>query len=156
MRRKAPQEVDLKKIVAAVRCAERVFLIGNGGSYANAMHIAGDLQMVGINAAVLDPANLTRIANDFSYNKVFSNWLELVATHKDLLIALSGSGNSLNIREAVMTARRKKVPIVGVTMDARSVLARYATYPVVRGANMQRTEENQIMFGHTLMKALRG
>ena len=81
------------KLAEAVRNARRVYLIGNGGSYANAVHVANDLLSVGVRAYTLDPASLTASANDFGYETVFSRWISVVGEKGDLLVALSGSGN---------------------------------------------------------------
>ena len=80
-----------------IKRANAVYIIGNGGSYANAVHICNDLISVGIRAFTLDPATLTASANDFGYETVFSRWIAAVGERGDLLIALSGSGNSKNI-----------------------------------------------------------
>ena len=121
---------------------QRVFIIGNGGSYANAQHIQNDLLSVGVPAFTLDSATLTAFANDFSYETVFSRWLEVVGEKGDLLIALSGSGKSPNILKACRTAKRlgmKVVKLFGATM----------------GLDMQQSEERQIVFGHNLMRKIR-
>ena len=89
-----------------VMSAEWVFIIGNGGSFANAQHIANDLLSCGVPAFTLDAATLTATANDFSYEEIFSRWLSVVASRRDLLIALSGSGTSPNIIRALAEAQR--------------------------------------------------
>ena len=81
-------------LVERIRKAKKVLIIGNGGSYANAIHIANDLLSVGIPAFTLDPATLTASANDYGYETVFERWINVVGSKKDLLIALSGSGKS--------------------------------------------------------------
>jgi D-sedoheptulose 7-phosphate isomerase len=130
------------KLAEAVRNARRVYLIGNGGSYANAVHIANDLLSVGVRAYTLDPASLTASANDFGYETVFSRWISVVGEKGDLLVALSGSGNSENILEAIKTAQ-------GIGMKTWMV-TRY-----LQGVDMQESEEEQIKVGHAVMKELR-
>ena len=90
----------------AVRRAKRVFIVGNGGSYANAMHICNDLLGCGIPAFSMDPATLTAFANDYGYDGAFARWLRVVAEKGDLLIALSGSGKSPNILGNSLGERR--------------------------------------------------
>ena len=79
-----------------IRKANRVYIIGNGGSYANAGHICNDLIACGVKAYTLDPATLTAFANDHGWYKAFERWLNVVGEKGDLLIALSGSGKSPN------------------------------------------------------------
>lgn len=121
--------------------APRTFIIGNGGSYANAMHIANDLISSGIRAHTLDPATLTAIANDYGYEHVFSRWLRVFAQRDDLLIALSGSGKSPNILNAIREARH-------IGMDVEAVFGAPAL-------DMQAAEERQVLLGHSWMRGLR-
>jgi D-sedoheptulose 7-phosphate isomerase len=125
-----------------VRKAKRVYLIGNGGSYANAVHIANDLLSVGIKAFTLDPATLTAFANDYGYETVFARWIEKVGEPGDLLIALSGSGKSPNILSAVWTAENIGMMAVLVTH-------------YLNGVDMQQSEEEQLVLGHQVLKELR-
>ena len=132
----------MKKLADAVKKAKRVYLIGNGGSYANAVHICNDLISVGVKAFTLDPATLTAIANDFGYETVFSRWIYTVGERGDLLIALSGSGTSPNILKALGTAK-------SMGMETHLV-TRY-----LEGTDMQASEEEQVKLGHSVMKDLR-
>lgn len=131
----------MTELLAKIKKAERVFLIGNGGSYANAQHIANDLMAVGVPAFTLDAATLTATANDFSFEEVFARWLRVVASPKDLLIALSGSGTSKNIVRAVAEAS-------AIGMDF------YLVTHYLKGRNMQESEQDQLALGHALRAAL--
>lgn len=128
-------------LVEIIRKAKRVYIIGNGGSYANAQHIANDLLAVGIRAYTVDPATLTAFANDFGYETVFARWLQVVGEAGDALLALSGSGRSPNILNACETAER-----LGMTVW------REFGYP--KGLDMQEAEERQITLGHILRREL--
>ena len=125
-----------------VRKAKRVYIIGNGGSYANAGHICNDLIAAGIRAAVLDAATLSAIANDYGYETVFERWLHVMGEPDDLLIALSGSGTSPNILRAITAAER-------IGMDV------HREFGAAQGFDMQAAEERQIWLGHELMRALK-
>lgn len=125
-----------------IRNAKRVYIIGNGGSYANAVHIQNDLEMVGIRAHTLNPASLTRTGNDFGYERAFSDWIALHGERGDLLIALSGSGRSPNILLACAVAEE-------LGMDV------YREFGEPRGLGMQDSEEAQVRLGHDLMRALK-
>src|SRR3990167_746784 len=129
-------------LISAVKAANRVFLIGNGGSYANAMHICNDLLACGIPAFTLDPATMAASANDYGWDTVFERWIRTVGHRGDLLIALSGSGKSPNILKAVAAARE-----LGMSV--------HCIFGNERGEDMQQAEEAQIRIGHELMRALK-
>ena len=133
----------MKELLDKVMKCERVFLIGNVGSWANAIHICNDLLAVGVPAFTLDAATLTATANDFAYEEVFSRWLYTVASRRDLLIALSGSGTSKNIVRAMEAAK-------SIGMDSL-LITHY-----LKGKDMQQSEEEQIAIGHNLRAALMG
>lgn len=135
--------MKLLEITEAVKKAKRVYIIGNGGSYANAIHICNDLLSVGIKAYTLDPASLTALANDHGYENAFAKWLKIVADADDLLIALSGSGTSPNIMQAIATAE-----IIGMDWE---IVTNF-----LREKNMQESEEEQLVIGHQVMKEIRG
>lgn len=130
------------ELIDRIRKAKRVYIIGNGGSYANAAHIANDLLNCGIRAYTLDAASLTASANDHGWYKGFSRWIAVVGEPGDLLIALSGSGKSPNILLAIEEAER-------IGMDV------YREFGAAQGFDMQASEERQIWIGHELMRRLR-
>ena len=125
-----------------IRAAGKVLIIGNGGSYANAIHIANDLISVGIKAFTVDPATLTAAANDYGWYQGFLRWIKTVGVRGDLLIALSGSGKSPNILMACEEAER-------IGMDV------YRLFGAELGQDMQIAEEHQLRVGHELMRGLR-
>jgi len=129
-------------LVERIRKAKKVLLIGNGGSYANAVHICNDLLACGIAAYTLDPATLTASANDYGYETVFARWIKVVGERGDLLIALSGSGLSKNITRALGLAKR-------IGMDAELIT------DYLRTLDMQQSEEAQLTLGHAWMKCLK-
>ena len=129
-------------LLEKVKAARRVYLCGNGGSYVNAQHIANDWESVGIRAHVLNPASLTRTANDEGYEYVFSRWIMLHGERGDLLIALSGSGKSLNILNAIEAAR-----LIGMDI--------YRVFGAELGQDMQTAEQHQLIIGHEIYKALK-
>ena len=132
----------MSRILERVKAAKRVYLIGNGGSFANAAHIANDLLACGVKAYTLDAASLTACANDFGYEEVFARWIRVVGERGDLLIALSGSGKSPNIHAAIEAA-------LDIGMQAELVTDHLKTM------DMQASEEAQIHLGHDLWRALK-
>lgn len=129
-------------IAEKVRKARRVYIVGNGGSFSNAQHIQNDLESVGIRAHTINPASLTRIANDNDYEFIFADWLAVHGEKGDLLIALSGSGTSPNILRALQSAK-----VIG--MDAVLFTDNLTHW------TMQQSEEEQVKMGHDVMRAIR-
>ena len=132
----------METLLDKVKKARRVYVIGNGGSYANAQHIANDLELRGIRAHVMNPATLTATANDHAYAYVYSRWIMLHGEPQDLLIALSGSGKSQNILNAISAAT-----LIGMTV--------HTIFGAELGQDMQTAEEHQLVVGHELYKALK-
>ena len=130
------------ELIQKIKRARRVYLIGNGGSFANAQHIQNDLESVGIRAHTLNPASLTATANDHAYEFIFSRWIILHGEVEDLLIALSGSGKSPNILNAVAAAK-----LIGMQV--------HCIFGAELGQTMQEAEEFQLEIGHGLLRALR-
>ena len=120
----APMVVEAAAVCAsAVSSGGKVFFCGNGGSAADAQHLAAELTgryemdrpgMPGI-ALTTDTSALTAIANDYGYERVFARQLEALGRPGDVLYAISTSGNSPNVLAAVDTARKLGMKIVGVT-----------------------------------------
>lgn len=140
----------------------QIFLCGNGGSAANAIHIANDLFYgiakdtgKGTRAHAL-PANqsiLTCLANDISYEDIFSQQLAVLAQPEDILIALSGSGNSPNIIKAIQKAKTigmKTFAILGYSGGECLELADVAIYFPINV--MQIAEDFQLIVGHMVMR----
>lgn len=123
-----------------IKAARRVYIIGNGGSYANAMHICNDLLSRGIKAYTMDPATLTAFANDYGYVNAYWRWLLVVGETPDLLIALSGSGRSENILLAIQQAERIGMRVHRIFGAPR--------------LNMQQAEEEQLVIGHQVWREL--
>jgi D-sedoheptulose 7-phosphate isomerase len=142
----------------------RVFICGNGGSAANAIHWANDFLYPiaksggkGMKMSAL-PANvsvLTCLANDIGYDEIFAAQLATEAERGDILIVLSGSGNSPNIIKALKQARAsgmKSFALLGYSGGACKELADVILhFPV---DDMQIVEDLQLIVGHMLLQAL--
>ncbi|HXP96683.1 MAG TPA: SIS domain-containing protein [Telmatospirillum sp.] len=154
-----------KDLQSCWRERRQVFVCGNGGSAANALHIANDLlygiakkEGRGLRIQAL-PANvsvLTCLANDDGYQNIFSGQLASLANPGDLLIVLSGSGNSPNILSALDEARRigmRSWAILGFSGGKAKQSADHALHFAVN--DMQISEDLQLVVGHMLMQWLR-
>ena len=147
-------------LIDLIRRTKRVYICGNGGSAANAVHIANDLFAVGVRAHALtaDIGILTATANDFDYAEIFSSQLHVYGEARDLLIALSGSGKSKNIYEALRAAKLNcgmlTCAIFG-SYNHHDDIASKCDMLIARGRTMQEAEEEQIRIGHEVMIGLR-
>lgn len=146
------------------RDGRQVLLCGNGGSAGNAIHLANDFLYgiskthgSGLRVTAL-PANssvLTCIANDEGYDEIFSLQLAVQARKGDVLIALSGSGNSPNIVKALEQARKmgvKTYAILGYKGGKAKALADVSIHFAVD--DMQISEDMQLIVGHMIMQWL--
>lgn len=146
------------------RQGKRVYICGNGGSAANAMHIANDLlygvsrkdaKGIRVTALTADSSVMTCLANDISYESIFSQQLRVQGEIGDILLALSGSGNSPNIVEAIVTAKEigmTTFAILGYSGGKCLKLADTAIhFPV---DDMQISEDMQLIVGHMVMRWL--
>lgn len=100
-------DVQMKEAVELIKRKKRIFFLGNGGSNSICSHMMEDFGKMGRfrTFAFSDPALITCYANDYGYEKAMEEWLKLHMDKEDLLIAISSSGNSMNIRNAVSFAR---------------------------------------------------
>ena len=112
-----------KLILDAVRRGNKILICGNGGSAADAQHIAAEFvgryeterRALPAIALTTDTSALTAIANDYGFERVFARQVEALATSGDCLIAISTSGNSPNVIAAVMEARKRGCSVIGMT-----------------------------------------
>ena len=142
----------------------QVFICGNGGSGGTSCHWANDFFYpvakaggagLRVRSLVSNPAVLTCLANDEGYENVFSAQLKVFADAGDLLIVLSGSGNSPNVVKALETAKHLKIrsfAVVGFTGGRCLELADVPIHFQVK--DMQLAEDCQIVLGHLLMRSL--
>lgn len=139
----------------------RIYICGNGGSATNAIHMANDFLQMGksgikVTALPSNIASVTAIANDIAYDRIFAIPLRIDASAQDILIVLSGSGNSPNILAALEMAN-----IMGMTtyamlgFDGGKAKA-LAKYPIHFNINdMQIAEDMQLIAGHMIMQWLK-
>jgi len=146
-------------ILNAYKAGGKVLLIGNGGSAADAQHIAAELigrfklERKGLPAIALttNTSTLTALANDYTYDTVFSRQLEALANEKDVLIAITTSGSSPNILKAAEMAHSKGVIVIGLTGENGGKLKDMADLTIiVPSDNIARVQEAHITVGHII------
>lgn len=142
----------------ALRNGKKILIAGNGGSAADAQHIAAELvgrfekERSGMAAIALttDSSALTAIANDYGYQRVFSRQVEALGNSGDLFIGISTSGNSANIIEAVNVAKQKglsTISLCGAGGKLPELCDMAICVPSLRTATIQ---ESHIMIGHII------
>ncbi len=124
-------EAIADKLIACFNSGGRLYLVGNGGSAADAQHIAAELvgrfkvkrKALPAIALTTDTSSLTAISNDWEYEYVFARQVEALVTQGDVLWALSVSGTSPNVIRAVETAKKIGASIIGFTGNRGNKLA---------------------------------
>ncbi len=150
-------------MLAAKAKGGRIYLCANGGSAANAMHIANDFvygyldpkRRFDIEALTANTAVLTCLGNDIGFDKIFAHQLENKLTPHDLVVVLSGSGNSPNILRALETTKSKgatSVAILGYSNSKVKPLADIVIDTCIE--DMQVAEDLQVMIAHAVMRML--
>lgn len=144
-------------VVNAFRNNHRIYLIGNGGSAADAQHIAGELigrfkmnrRPLPAVALTTDTSVITALANDFGYDTCFARQVEALADRGDVILAFSTSGNSKGIIDAVKVARDKGAITIGFTGKDGGLLDSAADICLkIPSTNTPRIQECHITVGH--------
>ena len=114
----------------AIQNGGKIISCGNGGSMTDAMHFAEELSgrfrenrpaLPAI--SISDPSHITCIANDYSFDEIFSRYVEAVGQQGDILLAISTSGNSMNVIKAAEAAMGKGMKVIGLTGKTGGLLA---------------------------------
>jgi D-sedoheptulose 7-phosphate isomerase len=154
-----PVAAAAEKVIAALRAGRKVLLCGNGGSAADAQHIAAELvgryarERRGLPAVALttDTSALTAIGNDYGFDRIFARQVEALAQAGDVLIAISTSGNSPNVLQAVETARQLGVGTIGLAGRGGGALRALADLCLVAPhEETARIQELHITIGHII------
>lgn len=150
-------ECAAKLIQKTFENGHKVLLCGNGGSAADAQHIAAEfvvryqLKRRALPAIALttDTSILTAHANDFDFDSVFARQIEALGNAGDTLIAISTSGNSKNIVQAAQIARAKNLNVIALTGENGGALAEFATNLITVPSKITaRIQETHILIGH--------
>jgi D-sedoheptulose 7-phosphate isomerase len=146
-------------ILSSVRTGGKVLLFGNGGSAADAQHIAAELvnrltydrPPIAAIALTTDTSILTSVANDASFTELFERQLRALGRAGDVAIAISTSGNSANVLRAVEAAKEMHIKVIALAGRDGGKLAPLAGIAlVVEADNTQHIQETHITIGHIL------
>jgi len=148
-----------EEIVAAFKNDKKVLFCGNGGSAADAQHLAAELsgkfyldrEPLFAEALHVNPSYLTAVANDYSFEEVFSRLVRAKGREGDILIAISTSGNSLNVIKAIETANKMKMITIGLTGENGGKMKGICKYLIkVPSNDTPRIQESHILIGHII------
>ena len=148
-----------EQLIRAIRRGNKVLLFGNGGSAADAQHIAAefvgryylDRPALPAQALTVNTSSLTAIGNDYDYDQIFSRQIEAFGQAGDVAIGISTSGNSRNVIEALLTAKRKDMVTVGMAGESGGQLKAEVDYCIcVPSRDTPRIQEAHILVGHIL------
>lgn len=147
------------EIVKAFKIDKKVLLCGNGGSAADAQHIAAEFtgrfyinrEPLFAEALHANTSFLTAVANDYSYDEVFSRMVKAMGREGDVLIGISTSGNSKNVVRAIETANNIKMITVGLTgLDGGNMKSICKYLIEVSSMDTPRIQESHILIGHII------
>ncbi len=146
-------------MVNALKNGNRIYFCGNGGSAADAQHLAAefsgrfytDRDALPAEALHCNTSYLTAVANDYSYDVVYARLIKGIGTKGDYLVGLSTSGNSTNIMKAFEVAREKGIVTVGFTGETGGKMKELSDYLInVPSKDTPRIQESHIMLGHII------
>ncbi|MBA4322668.1 MAG: phosphoheptose isomerase [Odoribacter sp.] len=155
--REIEQASDL--CISALKSGLKIILAGNGGSAADAQHIAGELvnrfgfDRPGLSAISLttDTSIITSISNDYGFEKLFSRQIQALGKKGDVLIAISTSGNSPNIIEAIKEAKKTGIITIGLTGKSGGRMLQFCDLCLkVPSDGTARIQEAHILIGHII------
>ena len=163
-RKEAAQIVEIAKIMAvALAQGNKIMFCGNGGSAADAQHLAAELTnrfmierppLAGI-ALTTDTSALTAIGNDYSFDYIFSKQVQALGNPGDILVGISTSGNSQSVLEALMVARERGIITVGLTGRKGGKMPPFCSHLLnVEAENTALIQEIHITAGHLLCRLI--
>jgi D-sedoheptulose 7-phosphate isomerase len=146
-------------ITLAYRTGNKTLLAGNGGSAADAQHIAGEFvsrfyfDRPGIPSIALttDTSIITAIGNDYGYDKLFERQVQAQGVEGDVFIGISTSGSSRNVVEALKAAKEKKIFTIGLTGLKHGAMDEFCDVSIkVPSSETPRIQESHILIGHII------
>ena len=146
-------------MVAALKSNRRIYFCGNGGSAADAQHLAAELtgrfytdrKALAAEALHCNTSYLTAVANDYGFDEIYARMIEGIAQEGDVLVGLSTSGNSKNIINAFEKAKEQNVITVSFTGETGGALKPLSNYCInVPSNDTPRIQETHILIGHII------
>lgn len=148
-----------EEMISTLEGGGKILLFGNGGSAADAQHIAAEFvnrldktrKAIPAIALTTDSSIITSVANDFSFIQIFSRQIEALGQQGDIAIGISTSGRSRNVYHALKTASKRGLQTAALLGKDGGNIKRIASLPIiVRSSNTQRVQEVHSIIGHLL------
>ena len=146
-------------IIKTIENKNKIIIFGNGGSAADAQHIAAEfvgrfkIERISMPAIALttDSSILTSIGNDYSFELIFSRQCESLVQEGDVVIALSTSGNSINVLNGVKMAKKKKAKIIGLLGNSGGKISELSDVSIIVNSNSTpRIQEGHRLIAHII------
>ena len=158
-----PIEDIIDNIVRHILIRGKILLCGNGGSAADAQHLAAEFLVrlrphvnrkpIAAISLAMDTSTITACGNDYSFEKLFSRNLEALSAKNDILIVISTSGNSKNILNVLKTAKKLKIFSIGLLGNNGGKAKKLCNKSiVVKSKNTATIQESQIFLGHYIFE----
>ncbi|MBD3425983.1 MAG: SIS domain-containing protein [Candidatus Omnitrophica bacterium] len=148
-------------ITESIKKGGKVLVFGNGGSAADSQHLAAELvvrfekerKAIPAVALTTDTSILTAVSNDYDFNRAFSRQVEALASDEDVVVAISTSGNSLNVLEGVKTSKSKELPVIVLAGKDGGKLAPLGDIAIIASSdNTARIQEIHVTVIHIICK----
>lgn len=150
-----------KLLVTALKKEHKIISCGNGGSMCDAMHFAEELsgrfredRAPYAAVSISDPSHISCVGNDYGYEKVFSRYVQGLGNRGDVLLAISTSGNSVNVINAIHAAKDKGMKVIGLTGKDGGKIAKLCDVEVraPQSKYADRAQEIHIKVIHSLIQ----
>ena len=153
----------IKKIYETIKNGGKIYICGNGGSAADAQHLAAEFlirlrptfnrRALPVISLALDTSTITACGNDIGFDKIFARNLEALGSKKDMLIAISTSGNSKNILNVLKFAKKNKIYSVGFLGNKGGMAKKISNLNlIIPSSNTARIQEAHIFLGHYIFE----
>jgi len=150
-------------MVHSIKAGGKIISCGNGGSMCDAMHFAEELsgrfrenRRALPALSISDPSHISCVANDYGYDFVFSRYVEALGKSGDVLLAISTSGNSANVLEAIRTAKESGMKVIGLTGKGGGKMAELCDVEIraPHSEYADRAQEIHIKVVHSLIQCV--
>ena len=156
-------EKAVEKVISCYRAGGRIYIAGNGGSAADAQHLAAefvsklskDREPLAAEALTVDTSVLTAIGNDYGYDKIFARQIQGKLTKDDIFLGITTSGNSINIIKALEVCNQMKIPSIVFSGNGGGEVVDKADYCIVPpGSRTSTIQEIHILLAHSLCECV--
>ena len=160
LRENLPKLLDVIRLIShTFEAGNKLFFFGNGGSAADAQHLAAefvnryvmDRPPLPAIALTTDASVLTSVSNDFAFNEIFAKQIRALGKERDVAIGITTSGNSPNVVKAFEVAKGMGIKTIALTGNDGGIVGKMADFPlIVPSTSTPRIQEAHILIGHIL------